>query len=146
MTIETKYNIGDVVWFMHDNKVKSGTIIKIDVSLERDVNSQNVGKSVYYGSKKSYGLQPSMNPKFPLTTFSIGAHICKAQEKLYFTSLNMAAISTIKCISTLSSNWQHPTSATPACSSHKATHYVSAITSATKKGNSSALKHISLNP
>lgn len=49
MKIETKYNIGDEVWFMHDNKVKSGTIIKIDVVLERDMNSQNVGKSVYYG-------------------------------------------------------------------------------------------------
>lgn len=48
MTIETKYNIGDEVWFMHDNKAKRGTIIKIDVSLERDMNSQNVGKSVQY--------------------------------------------------------------------------------------------------
>ena len=49
MTIETKYNIGDEVWVMHDNKVKRGIIIKIDASLERDMNSQNVGKSVYYG-------------------------------------------------------------------------------------------------
>lgn len=48
MTIETKYNIGDEVWFMHDNKAKRGTIIKIDVSLERDMNSQYVGKSVQY--------------------------------------------------------------------------------------------------
>ena len=49
MTIETKYNIGDEVWFMHDNKVKSGTIIKMCVVVERDINSQYVSKSVQYG-------------------------------------------------------------------------------------------------
>lgn len=26
MTIETKYNIGDVVWFLEDNKAKSGKV------------------------------------------------------------------------------------------------------------------------
>lgn len=49
MTIETKYDIGDEVWLMFDNQVKREIIIKIGVSLERDMNSQNVGKSVYYG-------------------------------------------------------------------------------------------------
>lgn len=48
MTIETKYNTGDEVWFMHDNKAKKGIIIKIDVSIVRDMNSQNVVKRVYY--------------------------------------------------------------------------------------------------
>lgn len=49
MQIETKYNIGDKVWFMHDNKVKSGTIITIGVFVERDMNSQYVSNSVQYG-------------------------------------------------------------------------------------------------
>lgn len=33
MTISTKYNIGDTVWFMHDNKCVSKKVenIKIDV-------------------------------------------------------------------------------------------------------------------
>lgn len=49
MTIETRYNIGDKVWFMHENKVKTEIIIKIGVVVERDMNSQYVGKSIQYG-------------------------------------------------------------------------------------------------
>ena len=48
MTIETKYNIGDKVWFIDDNKVKSATIITIGVFVERDMNSQYVSNSVQY--------------------------------------------------------------------------------------------------
>ena len=35
MTINTKYNIGDTVWFMHDNKCVSKKVenIKIDVDI-----------------------------------------------------------------------------------------------------------------
>lgn len=49
MTIETKYNIGDKVWFIDDNKAKSATIITIGVFVERDMNSQYVSNSVQYG-------------------------------------------------------------------------------------------------
>lgn len=49
MTIETKYNIGDEVWLIYDNQVKSATIITIGVFVERDMNSQYVGESVHYG-------------------------------------------------------------------------------------------------
>lgn len=49
MTIETKYNIGDEVWFMHDNKVKTAIIITIGVFVEIDMNSQYVSNSIQYG-------------------------------------------------------------------------------------------------
>lgn len=35
MTIETKYNIGDEVWFMNNNKPARGTVIKIDIDIAR---------------------------------------------------------------------------------------------------------------
>ena len=33
MKIETKYNVGDVVWFIHDNKVKSDKIMLIKLCI-----------------------------------------------------------------------------------------------------------------
>lgn len=47
MTIETKYNIGDKVWFMHNNSVNCETIIKIDVFIERDVIYNNIFYHIY---------------------------------------------------------------------------------------------------
>ena len=35
MTIETKYNIGDEVWFMFVNKPIKGTVAKIDVDIAK---------------------------------------------------------------------------------------------------------------
>lgn len=49
MTIETRYNIGDRVWFMHDNKVKNEIIIKIDAVILKDMNCNDVGKTILYG-------------------------------------------------------------------------------------------------
>lgn len=48
MKIETKYNIGDEVWFMHDNSVKSARIIKIDAVIEKDMNSAFVCINTWY--------------------------------------------------------------------------------------------------
>ena len=48
MTIETRYNIGDRVWFMHDNKVKNEIIIKIDAVILKDMNCTGVHKSITY--------------------------------------------------------------------------------------------------
>jgi hypothetical protein len=48
MTIETRYNIGDRVWFMHDNKVESEIIIKINAVIEKDMNRTGVYKSIAY--------------------------------------------------------------------------------------------------
>lgn len=33
MKIDTKYNIGDTVWFMHENKAQEGTVgyIRVDI-------------------------------------------------------------------------------------------------------------------
>ena len=35
MTIETKYNIGDEVWFMEYNKPNKGSVVKIDIDIAR---------------------------------------------------------------------------------------------------------------
>lgn len=35
MTIETKYNIGDEVWFMNMNKPTKGSIVKIDIDIAK---------------------------------------------------------------------------------------------------------------
>ena len=48
MTPETKYNIGDKAWFMHDNKAKSAIIIKINVVIEKDMNCTGVHTSTLY--------------------------------------------------------------------------------------------------
>lgn len=48
MTIGTKYNIGDEVWFMHDNSVKNARIIKIGAVIERDMDSAFLYKNVWY--------------------------------------------------------------------------------------------------
>lgn len=34
--IETRYNIGDVVYFLKDDKIKTGTIYKMDVTFEEN--------------------------------------------------------------------------------------------------------------
>ena len=48
MKIETKYNIGDEVWFMHDNRVKSAIIIKIKAVIEKDMNSSALVQDTWY--------------------------------------------------------------------------------------------------
>lgn len=48
MIIETKYNIGDEVWFMHDNSAKSAIVTKIDIVIEKGMNSTDVYKSTAY--------------------------------------------------------------------------------------------------
>ena len=35
MTIETKYNIGDEVWFMDKNMPTKGVVVKLDVDIAR---------------------------------------------------------------------------------------------------------------
>lgn len=35
MTIETKFNIGDVVWFMSMNKPTKGRVVKIDIDIAK---------------------------------------------------------------------------------------------------------------
>lgn len=48
MTIETKYNIGDKVWFMHNNSVNSAIIIKIDFIIERSMNDTSIHQHAWY--------------------------------------------------------------------------------------------------
>jgi hypothetical protein len=37
--IETRYNIGDVVYFLKDDKIKTGTIYKMEVTFEENKKS-----------------------------------------------------------------------------------------------------------
>ena len=48
MTIETRYNIGDKVWFMYNNSVKCEPIIKINALIEKDINSTNIHITILY--------------------------------------------------------------------------------------------------
>jgi hypothetical protein len=47
MTIETKFDIGDVCYFMYDNKVKDSTIVKINFTKEKLLSSFNMEKLTY---------------------------------------------------------------------------------------------------
>lgn len=40
MKIETKFNIGDTVWFMYNNKCTSKEVIRIDVCINGDMEIQ----------------------------------------------------------------------------------------------------------
>lgn len=64
MTTETQYNIGDKVWFMHDNKVKSGIVIIINVVIEKDMNCTGVHKTTRYSLYNYPGYYPE-NKLFP---------------------------------------------------------------------------------
>lgn len=35
MTIETRYNIGDEVWFMENNRPTKGIVVKLDIDVAR---------------------------------------------------------------------------------------------------------------
>lgn len=48
MTIETKYDIEDKVWFMHNNSVKCETIIRIDTATEKDMNCTGTRTTTMY--------------------------------------------------------------------------------------------------
>lgn len=36
MTIETKFNFNDTVWFIQDNKVQSAVIIKMEIDITKE--------------------------------------------------------------------------------------------------------------
>lgn len=40
MTIETKYSIGDTLWFMHDNRINSGVVVKLSLDLTEAGNHE----------------------------------------------------------------------------------------------------------
>ena len=40
MTIETKYNIGDILWFMHDNKPKTMKVWDINIEIKTKFDGQ----------------------------------------------------------------------------------------------------------
>lgn len=49
MIIETKYNLGDEVWFMYDNKVLRGRILGIEANYScSHFDDANTPQCVYY--------------------------------------------------------------------------------------------------
>lgn len=48
MNIITKYDVGDKVWLIHNNAVKSATIIKIDAVTEYDMNRTGTHTTISY--------------------------------------------------------------------------------------------------
>lgn len=55
MTIETKYNIGDEVWFMNENKVYVSFIE--DVRVKRNNKNTKIEYMVESMQKKDFGLK-----------------------------------------------------------------------------------------
>ena len=56
MTIETKYNIGDEVWFMYENKVLYMTIAHIEVYYSTSFNNDLEKRVVYLDEVAEYRL------------------------------------------------------------------------------------------
>lgn len=50
MNIETKFNIGDTVWFMWDNTVKSGVVLKIVIQIYPEPSDPKIGQIFSMGS------------------------------------------------------------------------------------------------
>ena len=48
MKIETKYNIGDEVWFKHNNSAKSSKIIKIEITVEISMDNTYIDENTWY--------------------------------------------------------------------------------------------------
>ena len=40
MKIETKYSVGDTVFFLYDNKIHSGVITRCNISVQHDTHSE----------------------------------------------------------------------------------------------------------
>jgi hypothetical protein len=55
MTIETKYNIGDEVWFMNENKVYVSFVE--DVRVKRNSKNTKIEYMVESMQKKDFGLK-----------------------------------------------------------------------------------------
>ncbi len=47
MKVETKYNANQTVFFMHENKIKSGEIAVIDIHLVANDNSINITYKIF---------------------------------------------------------------------------------------------------
>ena len=53
MTIETKYNIGDVVWLMHENMVITAEMLEINISV-RNTKYRGLCTDVFCKAKTPY--------------------------------------------------------------------------------------------
>jgi hypothetical protein len=60
MTINTKFNIGDEVWFVHRNEPFKGTILKIETNTIEDLNSKEL-TSIFYRCNYNYILVEEKN-------------------------------------------------------------------------------------
>lgn len=63
MTIETKYNIGDEVWFMFDNSAKNSRIAKIELTVEEDMCGEAVCHCIFY---QLFGKYDKLYPQHDL--------------------------------------------------------------------------------
>ena len=65
MTIETKYNIGDEVFFMCDNSVKTSRIAKIELTIEEDMCGEAVCHCIFYRLLGKYDKLYPQHDLFP---------------------------------------------------------------------------------
>lgn len=61
MKIETKYNINDIVYFLYDNKIQSGAITRINISVLHDAHSEEYdARSIVPGRGEFINLKTDM--------------------------------------------------------------------------------------
>lgn len=56
MTIETKYKIGDKVWFLAANRVQNGEITSIEIEIYWNVYEQTVVTAIKYKIYYAYDI------------------------------------------------------------------------------------------
>lgn len=60
MDIKTKYNINDIVYFLYDNKIQSGDITRIHISVRQGAQSEKYDGSIVPGSGEFINLKKDM--------------------------------------------------------------------------------------
>lgn len=57
MKVETKFNVGDNVYYIHNNQIQQSTVNNISINIERDVKNDSVVQTaniIYLVGYKNY--------------------------------------------------------------------------------------------
>lgn len=57
MNVETKFNVGDNVYYIHNNQIQQSTVNNISINIERGVNNDSVVQTaniIYLVGYKNY--------------------------------------------------------------------------------------------
>lgn len=57
MKVETKFNVGDNVYYIHNNQIQQSTVNNISINIERDIDNDSVVQTaniIYLVGYKNY--------------------------------------------------------------------------------------------